>query len=321
MSEWRVQVVRIGAIGKHPNADSLSIAHVWGYPTIIRTGDFAVGDLAVYVPVDSVVPVNDPRWAFLDGHARIKAKRLRGIFSMGLLTPADAAWAEGQDVADTLGITKYEPPDPASMGGDNEKDPGYMPVYDIEGLRRWPDVLREGEEVIVTEKLHGANGRFLWRDERLWVGSRTGFKRQDAMNLWWRVAEHYDLALKLREWPDIGFYGEVYGQVQDLRYGTARDEYRLALFDALETHARTFLDYARFREIAERISLPVVPVLYHGPWQPQLAALAEGQSTLPDANHVREGIVIRLGHERWDERIGRVILKLHGEGYLTRKHS
>jgi len=33
MSEWRVQVVRVGAIEKHPNADSLSIAHVWGYLT------------------------------------------------------------------------------------------------------------------------------------------------------------------------------------------------------------------------------------------------------------------------------------------------
>ena len=177
MSEFHVQVVRVGPVDKHPNADTLSITHVYAYPVILRTGDFHEGDLAVYVPVDSLVP-DEPRWAFLDGHNRIKAKRLRGIFSMGLLTPADPSWVEGQDVVDTLGITKYEPPDPATMGGENEKDPGFLPCYtDIEGLRRWGDVLVCGEEVVLTEKVHGANGRWVWRDGRLWAGSHTCIKK------------------------------------------------------------------------------------------------------------------------------------------------
>lgn len=37
------------------------------------------------------------------------------------------------------------------------------------------------------------------------------------------------------------------------------------------------------------------------------------------ADHVREGMVVKPVHERFDDRIGRVVLKLHGEGYLTRK--
>jgi hypothetical protein len=50
MSEWIVRVVEIGEVVKHPNADSLSITEVEGYPCIIRTGDFQTGDKAVYIP-------------------------------------------------------------------------------------------------------------------------------------------------------------------------------------------------------------------------------------------------------------------------------
>ena len=119
MSEWQVQVVRIGEVTKHPNADTLSITQVHGgYPVIIRTGEFQPDDLAVYVPVDSIVPTND-RWTFLGGHQRIKAKRLRGIFSMGLLTACTEGMQEGEIVHERLEITKYEPPESMTMGGDN----------------------------------------------------------------------------------------------------------------------------------------------------------------------------------------------------------
>ena len=45
----------------------------------------------------------------------------------------------------------------------------------------------------------------------------------------------------------------------------------------------------------------------------------EGMSVMPKAKHVREGIVIKPTVERYDNHFGRVILKLPGEGYLTRK--
>jgi hypothetical protein len=44
-------------------------------------------------------------------HERIKAKRLRGVFSMGFLMPAPAGAAEGQDLAKDLGVYKYEEPE------------------------------------------------------------------------------------------------------------------------------------------------------------------------------------------------------------------
>lgn len=324
MSEFHVRVVRVGDIEKHPNADTLSITKVDDYPVIIRTGDFKPGDLAVYVPIDSVIPKDSVTFAFLGDMRRIKAKKLRGIFSMGLLVPPPADLPPerlevGTNVQAEFGIEKYDPEvgfAGAVLGGDNEKDPGFLPVYtDIEGLRRYPNVLAQGEEVVLTEKTHGCNSRFVFRDGRLWIGSHKRIKKADGSTVWHEAASRYALAEKLAAHPNIAIYGEVYGQVQDLKYGV-QDGVRLALFDAMDTLTRRYFDFDEFVAFAGVLGLPTVPILYRGPWSNDLRAMAEGKSTMAD--HVREGFVVRPVKER-HEHMGRVVLKMVGEGYLLRK--
>lgn len=325
MSEFHVNVVRLGRIEKHPNADALSITNVDGYPVILRTGEFREGDLAVYVPVDAIVPAGDERWSFLKDSRRIKAKRLRGVFSMGLLTAADPSWPEGFDAREALTIEKYDPDTAAERGSaklpgeHDDDDPRICPVYDIEGLRKYRDVFEAGEEVWISEKIHGQNARFVHDGERLHVGSRTRFKKLGAPVTWIDVAARYDLAAKLAAHPGIAIYGETYGNNTDMPYGVKRPEGdRLVLFDALDTRTRRWFDVDEFLAFAESLGLPVVPTLYRGPWEAHLVALAEGQTAMPGASHVREGIVVKPIRERVDQLIGRVFLKLHGEGYLTR---
>lgn len=328
MTEFRIEVVRIGAIQKHPNADTLSITHVHGgYPCIMRTGDFKEGDLAVYVPVDAVVPTDKPRFSFLGEHARIRAKRLRGIFSMGLLSPVEEGWELGKDVAETLGIVKYEPPEDAEAGADDERDPGYMPVYDVEGFRRYPDAFLDGEEVVVTEKLHGENGRFVHDGERLWCGSRTRYKKRPepgkSGGRWWTGAMAINLEERLAQVPNIGFYGETHGYTKGFTYGVPKGLVGIRFFDAIDVKTRMYLDVEAFTHLCETLKLAMVPVLARGRWgsditMPHVKDLAEGPSTL-DATHVREGVVLRPVQERRDDRFGRVICKLHGEGFLTAK--
>jgi RNA ligase (TIGR02306 family) len=321
MSEFRVEVVQLSDIVKHENADTLSITHVFGgYPVIFRTGEYNTGDKAVYVPVDALVPADDPRWEFLAGHARIRAKRLRGIFSMGLLTQADPTWEIGRNVQEELRIQKYEPPIQLGAGGDNETCPFDFPVYtDIEGYRRYGHVLQEGEPVILTEKLHGANGRFVYQDGRLWVGSHGCVKKESNTSLWWIVAKQYGLEEKLSHYPGIALYGEVYGYVQDLHYGLQRGTFRLGFFDAMELDKRRYLNVDDFMHLVkDELDLPTVPVLYTGPWSNTLIEqFTNGKSTIAD--HIREGFVARPFQERWDDTVGRVILKFIGEDYLLRK--
>jgi len=317
-STFKAEVVEIKEIEKHPNADSLSITKVFDYPVVIRTSDFKIGDKAIYIPIDSVVP-DRPEWAFLQGHMRIKAKKLRGIFSQGMLIAATSSSTVGEDVTERLGIYKYEPPlTPASgLGGDNEQDPGFIPKYtDIENLRRYHDVLIEGEEVILTEKVHGCCSRFTYNQDRLWVGSHGQIKKMDPNNLWWKLANEYKLGDKLKNYPGKVVYGEGYGRVQDLRYGL-KDQVKLIIFDVFDLNKGSYMKWDDMEPFVKELGLDIVPVLYRGPWNKDLFKHAEGKSTLCN-DHCREGFVVRPVEERYDRRVGRVVLKLHGEEYLLK---
>jgi RNA ligase (TIGR02306 family) len=330
MSEFHVEVVELGAIEKHPNADTLGITRIHdGYPVIVRLGEYQPGDRAVYVPVDSVVPTDDPRWSFLEGRGRIKAKRLRGVFSMGLLTQAEPSWGVGRDVAGELRITKYEPPAkgfqgeprPGYTGDDDTAPEGNVPKYtDIEGLRRYGRLLVPGEEVVITEKLHGENMRAYFDGERLHVGSRTRWKKP-GVGGWWAAAIRHRLAEVLEGSPGMCWFGEAHGYTGGFPYGVKGENGQrgasFRVFDVFDAaQGWRYADYDGFASAAAMLGLETAPVLYRGPWDPAIAyELAEGCSML-DPSHVREGVVVRPVHERWDDHVGRVILKLHGEGFL-----
>lgn len=322
MSEFKVSVVRIADIEKHPNADSLSMTKVHGgYPVIFRTDDYQLGDLAAYVPVDSLVPTCDDRFSFLSDHAkngkyRVKAKKLRGIFSMGLLVKPQPDWLEGRDVETELGIEKYEEVEPITMRGEISKDPGVFPVYDIEGLRKYMHLLEENEDVIITEKIHGCNARMGWHDREFHVGSRTQFKKLDGTTVWADVANKREIPRKMKD-LNVGLYFEVYGQVQDMKYGIKGCD--MVVFDAFDLKTRTWWNTDDVLRICNDMNLPYVPILHRGPWSRDLVSLAEGKTILGNKCHVREGFVVKPIIERWHNSIGRVILKLHGEGYLLRK--
>ncbi len=374
MSEWQVRVIKISNIEKHPNADTLSITNIdGGYPCILRTGDFQIGDLAVYAPIDSIFP-NDPEFDFLGDHRRIKAKRLRGIFSMGVLIKPRAGMKEGDIVDKQFNITKYEPEIEAIgkgkggkiVCGDNAKDPGFIPVYtDIEGYRKYKNLFIEGEEVVLTEKIHGTNARFLYHQNKLWVGSHTKIKKnpwdveslsflekafmilanviwfirtkikvnlpnklfnfcstyrsRDVKNNEWSIiAKQYNLMEKLKSHPGIVIYGEIYGQVQDLKYGSSPNQFFLRLFDALDINTRKYLDYDDFIKLAADLDIPTVPILYRGEWKKELEELRNGKTTL-GGNHCREGFVVKPAKEEIVPHLGRKILKFVGEDYLLRK--
>lgn len=318
MSNHKVEVIEV-KLQPHPNADSLSIVKVFdGYTACVRTADWQDGMLGAYIPPDSVVDTTRPEFSFLGEHRRIKVKKLRGVVSMGLLIHAPAGAQIGDDVAEHFGVKHYDPPMPISSGGEVAKAPsGIRPCYDVESLRRYAAAFVPGEPVWVTEKIHGANARFCFSDGEMHCGSRTEWKRRDESNLWWRALSRYP---ELRSYcemnPDVTVYGEVYGQVQDLRYGTARGELRIAVFDLL--CAGKWIDPFEAKNTA--LVLPWVPLIESRfPFDLQtILAMAEGPSLIAGAKHVREGIVVKPMQERWHESIGRVNLKVVGNGYLER---
>lgn len=350
MSEFHVQVVRLGPFTPHPNADTLDVTKVFDYTVVAKRGNFKEGDLAVYIPVDAVVPDNEEFYHFCprdnEGNLRfpvgqvpekyriVEARKIRGLFSQGCLHPLPSSsnpelWREGLHVQHMLGITKYEPPMVTSTVATAEASPQnftFVQYTDIEGQRRYPDVLVEGEEVVLTEKIHGANARYVHDGSRLWVGSHHQVKaRGDGNSVWWQVALATDLEAKLSKAPMHVFFGEVFGNVQDLKYGVKPNNGALfRVFDVFDLKTMGYMDHDAAVSLATSCGLEWVPTLYRGPWGLHLNALADGRTTVQiegrgAADHIREGFIVKPVIERYDSRIGRVILKRHGEAYLLRK--
>lgn len=102
-------------------ADAIETALIRGWNIVVRKGDFSVGDSVVYFEIDSALPLDDPRFAFLEPRGIkvldgknfhiLKTIRLRGQISQGLVLPADL-FEDGIPE-----IEKYEKPVP--MEGEN----------------------------------------------------------------------------------------------------------------------------------------------------------------------------------------------------------
>lgn len=310
MSSFSVTVEKI-KIFPHPNADRLEIAQIGDYQCIVGKGQFQSGNLAAYIPEQALVPQSLLREMGLEGKLagksknRVKAIRLRGILSQGLVYPAREEWQEGTDVTDILGITKYEPPIPAHLSGEVFAAGQERTLkYDIENFKRFPHILEEGEEVVFTEKLHGTwcmigymPPKYAHPEEgRLIVSSKGLAARGLAMkfnseknktNLYCRVARHYNMdnrisfafGHQLKDELDpkpVYVLGEVFGRgVQDLSYGSSADkdvDIGFRVFDIYvgRPGSGRYLNDAEVEQGCKRLGLSRVPVLYRGPFSKEV---------------------------------------------------
>ena len=182
MSSLIVEVCRVEEVRKHSNADRMCIVKVKGWEVCAgrndQTGEtqFKAGDKCVYFPPETVIPHTlaarlgvtkylTPLPKDEDGNrpeaSRIRVARLRGEASYGLIMACeDESWPVGHDVSEHYGAYKYDPP-PPPHDGDAEKDhPAFHRYYDMENIRNFPtEVFQHGDEVVVTEKIHGVNCR------------------------------------------------------------------------------------------------------------------------------------------------------------------
>lgn len=370
MSDWQPQIVKIEKAEKHPDADALDICTVLGdYPVITKREEYREGDLAGYIPIDTIVPDCDyfhflgpknvekyeengetktrvlgpkfPVGSVPEKYRIIKAKKIRGTYSQGMLVPLSLLpasspppnWQPGFPIVEALGLKKWEEEEEDNLPGlkktrtNAEKAPSgwAIPHYDIDGVRKYIDCLKEDEEIVLTEKIHGSNAGFSFDGERLWVKSRNFYKKRDEEDMWWDIALRYDLENKLKAFPHLVFFGEVYGQVKGFRYDTVIAEGRLMTklrcFDVWDTKVMRYLDYDDRVKVISEAGLEAVPELYRGVWQgkEKMYPYAEGLTTL-GGKHIREGWVLNTIKERYEPKLdSRMHVKLVGEGYNLQK--
>lgn len=357
MSTFNVSVLPV-KIEPHNNADSLEVARIGDFKSIVRKGEFRDGDLVAYIPEGAVLPQELVAELGLTGKLagpesnRVKAVKLRGVLSQGLCLPARKGWKKGDDVAAELGIFKYEPVVPAGFQGEVQAVGSQRVIkYDIENIKRYPGVIQDGEEVVMTEKCHGTFAMFGvlsnpmrlnegWDEDAYLVVTSKGmaqrglafkiFAEANEKNLYVRTARHLDLVPAVEEVfgqeRSVFIMGEIFGPgVQDLGYGLEKAEFRIFDIYVGNPGEGKFLSDVELDQACVDLGIPRVPVLYRGPFsQAVLDEYTNGKETVSGkAAHVREGVVIRPRRERQvDEDLpcwNRVQFKSVSEGYLLRK--
>lgn len=361
MSSLIVEVCQIKDVIHHPNADKLDIASVKGWNCIVGRDSYRKGDLCVFFPPDSVLPeklINDYELEFLKKGGRVGTLKLRGFISQGLVLPVTCVprtvlTGVGDNVADVLGVTKYEVPERHVQGQSrnrtsaNIQNPYFSKYTDIENIKNFDTVFADGDLVVITEKIHGSNIRFgklpieinwkskdilsivrsLWnkyilrRTHEFVYGSHNvqllwnNQKNYYIKNIWSEVLKSVNVdALP----ENFIFYGEVFGKgVQDMEY--SQDGLSLAIFDVKDISGGEYLDWGTVKSFCQMYGLFEAPELYIGPYHSSmLPALTSNKSKIDGG--LREGCVVKSLLEENDRKIGRKILKSINPDYLTRKN-
>lgn len=149
------------------DADAIEVATVRGWKVVVRKGEFQVGDEVVYFEIDSALPLNDERFAFLEPRGVkvldgknfhvLKTIRLRGQFSQGLVLPAsqfDAGLPE---------IEKYEKPIPQEGNFKGNYPEDWVIKTDAERIQNLGRYMPKINEMswVATEKIDGTSTTYI----------------------------------------------------------------------------------------------------------------------------------------------------------------
>ena len=181
MSTLKVEICRIEKIELHPFADKLEICKLENLDwfCIIPKNEFKISELALYIPIDSILPEELENKIFgKDSKIKLEKRRVRSIklrkvISQGLVVKPETVgifdYKEGDDFKEFLGITKYEPVEklPNIYGTCHKIKKRYInsnfhKYTDISNIKNYPQVFKEGEQVNITCKLHGSSLRLGW---------------------------------------------------------------------------------------------------------------------------------------------------------------
>lgn len=210
-----------------------------------------------------------------------------------------------------------------------EDVPFSVPTYDVEGFKNYKNTFVPGEEVVLREKIHGSNARFLFLEGRQYAGSRNQWKAPGSNSLWHRaLADNEWIEAWCREHESSALYGEITPTQKNFSYGAKYDKLtgspekiRFFAFDVLDTDGKWW-DYRRFSfdlTAGQVTSAEVVPQLYIGPYYDGLLEkFVDGPSFVHGANHIREGVVAKTTTERSVRGLGRAQLKLVSNKFLEK---
>ena len=339
MDRKLVTIRVISEIKPIENADMIELAIVDGWQLVIKKGDFKIGDRALYLEVDSFLPIK-PEFEFLrktsykkmgeEEGFRLKTLRMRGEISQGLLLPLSVLGLnadDNEDLASLLGIKLYEPPLSAQLSGIAlGLFPSFIQKTDQERAQNLVGKLwgtgrtvtytdGEGNEIVkeippaakrkyeISEKMDGSSGTLYNYNGTFGVCSRNLDLKEDPENSFWGIAHKYNIKEKLAGY-NVAIQGELCGEgIQKNIYKLKGQE--LYVFDIYDIEKRRYLNPEERTSFLSTVTpeLKTVPILERNFDLPgsikELLDYAQGPSKLYPKQE-REGLVFKEEGESAD---------------------
>lgn len=198
----------------------------------------------------------------------------------------------------------------------NEEVSFDLPIYDVDAYKKHTRAFQPGEPVVVTEKIHGSNARYVFLDGKMYAGSHNFWKALTSNCVWRKaLAQNPWIEEWCRAHEGYALYGEVTPTQKGFDYGCDKGQVKFFVFD-IRTPDGKWLDWIPSFMLPQ---LNIVPVLYTGPFDlEKIKTVVDGPSLVDDAKHIREGAVVKPAKGRHVPGLGRLILKIVSNAFLDK---
>jgi len=195
---------------------------------------------------------------------------------------------------------------------------------DITRLKdKYAEGFTEGEEIVISEKIDGANASILVSDSIVIARSRRNIL--DPMNNlqgFYEYVQNLDFDL-IRN--TLGEDNVLFGEwlvTHTVKYPSSKLR-KFYVFDVKSLSSNTYLPWKETKRVAETLGLPTVPIFYEGPFKDWDHVYSFVGKTEMDADPAGEGIVIKSQERlnRADDGRAPSYVKIVGEKFSEVHHS
>lgn len=353
-----VTVRKIDNILPIQNADAIEQLVIDGWNVVAQKGLHKVGDTVVYFEIDSFLPIEDERFSTFmkfgintfegkQGH-RVKTKRLRGVYSQGIVIPV-AEFPEivepqaDTDYAELIGVVKYEKQEVTGYSGDTKGTfPWFLRKSDQDRIQNVYGRLQQysDSEFVGTLKMDGSSITvFAVSNDKYYQDNTEGEEVLGycSRNQQLKMVEDFEGENWLQNTGKFyqgAYNSDLFNKVSELRKITGKslaiqgelvgagiqgnfekfEKYQVFAYNIFDVDVGEFVDYKTFLEYAKLVDLEIVPEVY--PAQNileksviDIVQMADGKGLL--ANY-REGVV-------WKQLNGNVQFKAISNKYLEKE--
>ncbi len=258
-------------------ADKIELVQVLGWNIITKKNEYQIGDLCVYIPIDTTIDPTRKYFNFLADkknptkRIKIEPVKIKGVFSEGLIIPIEYMenniFKEGDDVSELFDVKKYEKETIINQisGVSAQKNIPFpteiINITDEDNLKTKYECINEfiDEEVYITLKMDGSSMTIINNilDNNTYVCSRRLVL--DEGSVMYQYVQRENILEKIKNY-NIAIQGEFCGPKINGNKMKLKN-YKYYVFNIKDLNTNKYLGWYEIKKIADKLQLETVPLL------------------------------------------------------------